>query len=229
MRTNNEFVSRVLNDFKAVNKDADLKRRHVLSIGLNKAAFLMSQKWDELSLTREEGMITHVPCFEFEEQNVKTCDIFEFKRCDNLMRSIKKIPGLVYGKNGPAIIHATTVDGSESYTYINPRSFSSIKKRKYNIKSTRYFYIKDGYMYLPNSETELLDISVITSDKKGSEDCSTCADSNDTSCKSVWDYEFVCPDRLYDVVVRDTLQEVGSIWRTSVEDENPNLNSNEKV
>jgi hypothetical protein len=237
MRTNKEFVSRVLNDFKSVNKDADLKRRHVLNIGREKASFLVSQKWDELSLTREEGMITHIDCLEFKSINVKSCGIFEFKTCTNLMRSVDKIPQLIFGKNGPAILHATTVDGLNSYDYINPRDFQSIAKRKYIIKDSRYFYIKDGHVYLPNSTTELLDVSIITLDKKGSMKCSTCNDSDPMtnnsgqvldSCSPVWDFDFVCPDRLYDVVVRDTLQELGSMWAGSAEDENPNLNINEK-
>lgn len=237
MRTNKEFVSRIVNDLKAVNKDRNISRRHVLHIGKEKAGFLLAQKWDEMTLNKEEGMITHIDCVQFESIDVKRCDIFEFKLCRSLMKSNKQIPELIYGKNGPAIIHVTTVDGEKQYTYISPREYNSIAKRKYIIKDSRYFYIKDGHIYLPNSDTELLDISVITLNKKESEKCSTCGDSDGgdkkdkngkkIKCKSVWDYEFVCPDRFYDLVAKDTIQELASIWRSSPEDNNPNLNSNE--
>lgn len=229
MRTNKEFVSRVVNDLKAVNKDRNISRRHVLHIGKEKATFLIAQKWDELTLNKEEGMITHINCVEFESIDVKRCDIFEFKMCRSLMKSVKKIPELIYGKNGPAILHATTVDGENQYQYISPREFNSISKRKWVIKDTRYFYIKDGHVYLPNSDTEVLDLSIITLNKKESDKCSTCGDSTskEKKCKSVWDYEFVCPDRFYDLVAKDTLQELASIWRVTPEDNNPNLNSNE--
>ena len=229
MRTNKEFVSRIVNDLRAVNKDRNISRRHVLHIGKEKAAFLIAQKWDELTLNKEEGLVTHINCVEFESIDVKRCDIFEFKLCRSLMKSVKKIPELIYGKNGPAILHVTTVDGEKQYQYINPREFNSISKRKYTIKEKRYFYIKDGHVYLPNSDTELLDLSIISLNKKESDKCSTCGDSSskETKCKSIWDYEFVCPDRFYDLVAKDTLQELASIWRGTPEDNNPNLNSNE--
>jgi len=225
MRTNSEFVSRVVNDFKAVSKDGRISKRHVLHIGKSKAAFLISQKWDELTMFKEEGLVTHIDCFEFESVEVKRCDIFEFRLCRDLMKSTLPVPGIVYGKNGPAVLHATNVDGTKDYTYITPRDFNSIAKRKYVIRDDRYFYMKDGYVYLPNSTNELLDISVISLDKIGCKEASSCAEGE---TGSIWDSEFVCPDRFYDIVVRDTVQELASVWRTSVKDENPNMNSNEK-
>ena len=64
-------------------------------------------------------------------------------------------------------------------------------------------------------------------DKKEAESVSEC--SKDNCCKSIWEYPFVCPDRFLDLVARDTLQEVGSFYRTSVKDENGNLDSNIKT
>ena len=229
MRTNKEFVSRIINDLKANTKDGRISRRHVLHIGKQKAGFLIAQKWDEMTLGKEEDLITHIDCLEFESLDVKRCDIFEFRRCDSLMRSVKKIPELIFGKNGPAILQITTVDGQGDYDYITPREYNRLQSRKYVIRDSKYFYVKDGYLYLPNSTTELLDISIITLDKKKSEDCSTCEDKDkESKCKSIWDYEFVCPERFYDIVARDTLQELASVWRTSPKDEKPNMNENEK-
>ena len=233
MRTQGEFVSRITNDLKAVNKDGRASRRHILNIGKEKAAFLIAQKWDEMTMNKEEGLITHINCVEFESIDVKRCDIFEFKLCRSVMKSVKQIPELIYGKNGPAILQVTTVDGEEVYQYISPRQFSSIKKRKYVIRDTRFFYLKDGHVYLPNSTTELLDLSIITMNKKESEEVSTCEGSEDAGivngkCKSVWDYEFVCPDRFYDLVAKDTLQELLGSFAVIQGDGNPNLNANEK-
>ena len=231
MRTNREFVSRIMNDFKVVSKDGELNRRHVLSIGKEKSAFLIAQKWDELKMSQDESLITHINCLEFESIDLKICDIFEFRLCRKLMKSVKQIPELIYGKSGPAILYATTVDGEIDFQYINPREFNAVSKRKYVIRDTNFFYVKDGYVYLPNSGIELLDISVISLDKKGAEDCSSCDTKATDSepCTSIWEYDFICPDRLYDMVASQTLQELGSIWAGSSKDEKPNLNSNEKT
>lgn len=226
MRTNGEFVSKIQNDLKANTKDGRISKRYILHVGKTKAAFLMAQKWDELTMFKEDKIITEIPCFEFEHIDAKYCDIFEFKLCNNLMKSKCKVPETISAKNGIGIVRAFNVDESQNYTYITPQRFQAISKRKYVVKDTRYFYIKDGYMYLPNSTNELLDISVITLDKQAAEKVSSCGYKDD--CKSVWDYEFVCPDRFYDLVVRDTIQEIANVWRTSIPDENPNLNENEK-
>ena len=57
MKTNEEFVSRVINNLKGVSKDGHVSRRFILGIGNDKARFLMAQKLDEMTLFREEGII----------------------------------------------------------------------------------------------------------------------------------------------------------------------------
>ena len=100
MITNNEFVSRVVNNLKGLSKDAHISKRFILSTGRTKSKFLMSQKLDELTMFREEDCITTIPCFELERIDYKSCDIFEFRLCDKLMRSKHKLPEGFFGKNG---------------------------------------------------------------------------------------------------------------------------------
>jgi hypothetical protein len=230
MQTNGDFVARVIGSLKALTKDGRISRRLVLFTGWNKARFLISQKLDEMTMFREEGLITTIPCVLMEPISVKSCDIFEFKLCHSLMRSVKPLPEGIFGKNGNSIISVTNVDGSEYYSYIDPKRFALLSKRKYVIKDTRFFYVRDGYLYLPNSTTELVDITMITTDMVEASQMSDCdcQEKEDNKCKSVWDAPFVCPDRFYDLVVKDTLNELASVWRTSVSDEKPNLNSNER-
>lgn len=228
MQTNGEFVARVVNGLKALSKDGRISKRFILSTGKTKSRFLLSQKLDEMTLFREEGIITHVPCLPMKSIDVKYCDIFEFKLCNNLMRSEEELPEGLFGKNGSGIISVMNVDSSETYTYINPRQFSAISKRKYTIKDTRFFYTRNGYLYLPNSNTELVDLELITLDRDEAMRMSTCKDNKTEKCTNVWDTEFICPDRFLDLVVKDTINELASVWRTSVVDTNPNMDENQK-
>ena len=101
------------------------------------------------------------------------------------------------------------------------------KKRRYSDKvNQRFFYIRDGYLYLPNSTTELVNIDLFAINEAEVNEVSEC--SKCTECTSAWDSKFICPDRFVDLVLRETIQEVASIYRTSIEDENPNLDSNIK-
>ena len=74
MKTNAEFVSRIIGDLKGLTKDGRISRRLVLSIGQDKAKFLMSQKLDELTLFREDGIISTITCFEMENVPIIECD-----------------------------------------------------------------------------------------------------------------------------------------------------------
>ena len=47
MITNGEFVSRVVNDLNALNKDARISRRWILSIGRTKVESYVAQRWDD--------------------------------------------------------------------------------------------------------------------------------------------------------------------------------------
>lgn len=227
MVTNAEFVSRVANLLRANSKDGRVNKRTVLSIGRSKAAFLIAQKFDEMTMFKEDNVITEIPCFEFNQVEAKYCDIFEFRLCKNLMKSVHKLPEVISAKNGSGVVRAFSVDEDKVYTYTTPQKFIRDKKRKYQVTNNRFFYIKDGYMYLPDSTNELLDISVITLDRKLASSISSCGYKD--GCKSVWEYEFICPERFYDMVVRDTVQELTSTWVQITPDVKPNQNENSRT
>jgi hypothetical protein len=186
----------------------------------------MAQKLDELTMFKEEGIITTIPCFRLHRVPFKECDIFEFNLCQHVMKSESKLPEGLFGKNGSGIISVTNVDEMVEYKYITPNDFRRLKNRKYARDTTRYYTIKDGYIYLPDSTNELLELRMITLDKKEAEKVSSCIECD---CRSIWEHDFVCPDRFLDLVAKDTLNELATIFRTTPEDENPNLNVNEKT
>lgn len=230
MVTNSEFVSRVVNGMKALTKDAHISARYIAHIGKVKAKLYMSQKLDEMTLFKEDSIISSVNCFKLEKIKTKDCGIVEFKLCDNIMKSCEKLPEGLFGKNGSSIISVMSIDGSKVYRYITPRKFVDIRKRKYRRKDSWFYYVQDEYLFLPDSNNELVDLTMIVVDKDAIETVSSCSDNyQKPSCKSKLDSEFVCPDRFLDLVVSATIQEVGTFYRTSITDENPNLDENQKT
>jgi len=224
---NKDFVARAVNGIKALSKDAHISKRYVLSIGRAKAKFLMSQKWDEFSLFREDSLISPVRCFRLEKQDIISCDIVEFRRCKDLMKSVNKLPETISGKIGAGIISVASIDGTINYDYATPNGIRNKSLRRFGDKVNQdFYYIRDGYVYLPNSTNELIDLDMLALDEaevSAVSECSTCDE-----CISAWDNNFICPDRFLDLVLRETIQEIASIYRTSVADENPNLDENQK-
>jgi len=224
MITNKDFVSRVVNSIKALTKDGRISKRYILNIGKTKAKFFIAQKLGDLSLSRETSLIKTIPCVPLIPINIKDCSIVEFKTCKNLMRTRNKIEDLVTSKMSSGIVSVLSIDEGIEYKEVTSSQYRRNKKRKTTTKH-HYFYFKDGYIYLPDSQNELIDIDMISVNEDSNKNLSTCLEKN---CNSTWDSDFVLPDRLLDVVIKDTIQEVASIYRTSIKDENPNLDSNIK-
>lgn len=219
--TNLEITSRVINTVKALSKDNRLSRRYVLKTLQNKAKFYISQKLTDKSLFRESNLYTSLDCVKMKEIDIYKCDIVEFRSCKKLMRSVKKLPELIYSKYGSSILEVTSLDGNYSFLSITPSQFRLNKQRTSNLKQD-WFYIKDGYIYLPDSEVMSISLSLITLDLYDLEQCSDCSGNK---CKSAWDFEFIVPDKLLEVVISETIKEI-SLNRQVQEDQNPNLQDN---
>lgn len=222
-----EFVSRIVNGIKALNKDEHISKRYILSIGKSKATFLMSQKLNDRSLFREDNIFDTIRCFGLKPDNIVNCDIIEFRRCKSLMKSKLKLPKLIYSKFGSSLIDVSTIDGEQTFSPLNLTNYRLLKDRP-NAKYANKFvyYVQDGYLYLPDSEIEAVDLVLITTDTDKIDELSECGESN--SCQSIWDYEFKCPDKLLEVVIQETLNEVLSSFKRIVEDENPNMDETQK-
>lgn len=227
MRTNAEFVARVIGGLKGLTKDGHVSRRYILNIGKDKAQYLISQKLDEMTLFKEDGIISTLRCFQMEQIEALECCVVDFRHCKNVMKSVHKIPKTLFGKNGSGIIDVLSIDETFYFNYKTPRELINQLKRKYVISEGRFYSLSDGYLYLPDSEIELLNLRVISLDKWELDEKSSCC-NDEVKCKSRWDYEFVCPDRFYDLAVSQTIQEVAQFYRTSIEDTNPNLDENSK-
>lgn len=229
MITNRELVSRVAVGLRSVAKDASIRWRYILSIARVKSKFLMSQKLDELSLNKEEGIKTTIECFPLKRVKTKDCGIIEFNICSSIMKSCSKLPDTLFGKSGTGVVRVSSidVDNTFEYKYVTTKEYARLHKRKYRNTKARYFTVKDGYLFLPDSSAELIDLEIIAIDKDEAESVSSCS-KGDVACKNAWDTEFVCPDRFLDLVIQDTISEIANFYRTSQPDTNPNMDENQK-
>lgn len=229
--TNGELVSRIVNDVRALTKDEHISRRYILRIARNKATYLLSQKLRDKSLFREENLFRTIRCFRLKPDNIVKCDIVEFRRCSSLMKSTKKLPELLFSRYGSSIRAIYSIDGSKVFYPTNLSKFSRSSKRRFASSSEdNFYYIRDGYLYLPNSSTELVDLDLITLEEELIEELSECCgdDNLDSSCESIWDKEFIISDKLLEPVIQDTLNEVLSTYKQIIPDENPNMTEIQK-
>jgi len=216
----NTIVSEVTNLFRTNNKDSRIPRRFILKLLEDSATFLISQKWGERSLLSDTNIYTNIPCFEFEKINTKNCPSIEFRLCNTLMKSKKPLPKLLFSRLGSSIKDIVSLDGNYRFAFIDETQYRRNKNRKYRLKGEVYLYLgSDNHLYIPDEEIYSVDLTVLTIDNINAEDCSSCSEKD--VCRSNWSKEFVCPDKLLEVVKTMTLEKLG-ITRQIREDNNPN-------
>ena len=219
--TNGEITSRIASTLKSNTKDGRISRRLILKTAQSKATFLISQKLNDRSLYRESNIYTELSCVEMIDQDIVKCPIIEFRRCKSLKRSKKKLPELINSKYGHSLKEVTSIDGEFVFKPITATQYRLNKERTQK-SNDNFFYVKNGYLYLPDSEVEMVNLYLITIDLYEVDQCSECSENK---CQSAWDKLFVCPDKLIEVVIQETLKEISTIKQIQ-EDVNPNLDSN---
>ncbi|AGO47579.1 structural protein [Cellulophaga phage phi4:1] len=223
MNTYKKVVDRIARSLKSVNKDDRIPKRQILSVFQSHLEFLIAQKLNDRSLYREEGVYTLIECLEMEKVDTYSCDIIEFRSCNKVMRSKKKLPKIINSRFGPGVRNVTNIDYSIEYYPTTPAKYRNSKLREEQVE-TKNYYIKNGHPTLPESTTQLINLEVITLETYLLSGVSSCAED---TCKSYWEYEVPTSDKLTLIAIQETLKELLT-GRQLPEDENPNMNSNEK-
>lgn len=221
-----QAVSRVLNEIRALQKDEAYSRRTILFMLEDKIKFLLSQKLGERGLYRESELYSHLRCFEMEKDDIVSCPLIEFRRCNTLMKSKEKLPELIDTKYFNNILSVNSIDGITLFQPISSRDYSNRHKRKFANINNPVYVVSDGYLYIPDLEVQAVDLTILTLRVEEIVNKSTC--SKEDCCKSYWDYPLINSDKLSESAIKDTIQECLSTFRNVQIDENPNKDSNIK-
>jgi len=220
---NKKLVSRVLNGLNSINKDARISKRYVLEVATGKAITFMSQKFRDKSLFRESNIYTTIDCFEMEYIDTYKCDIVAFKSCNTVMKSKKPLPELVYSKMGSSLKEVTNIDYSIDFRPTTTSKFRRDKRRE-GFGEEKFWYIRDNFLYLPESEVKRVSLLLYTPNSYEAVKTSAC---NRKECLNPWDFEFNCSSKLLELVITETIKEVAFRLQIPV-DENPNMDENIK-
>jgi hypothetical protein len=229
MSTNREIISEIRNDMKFKNLDKYVSSRYILSKLEGYASLLIRRENDQLRLWSYSDLWTTIDCFQLEPVVNKDCCGISFNNCEFLMKSINKLPDIHSYKGGLLIREVFSMDRSQKFEFTTPRNYQNILNREFQNKSLKYFWIENNYLYIPNSQIELISVTGLFKNRNKSLQTSSCQE--DTlfvdSCFSILDEEFLCPDHLISTVKDMTLNSLFNSERIP-RDENSNLDSNVK-
>jgi hypothetical protein len=108
-----------------------------------------------------------------------------------IKRSKEKLPSILEGSNGPLLRTVASIDGSVEVFRTTPQLYTSLQKTsgfKYNKK--KYYWLLDGYLFIPNVEWDSAQIDGIF---EGSISGLTC----DDECQSVQSQYLNIPGDLF--------------------------------
>lgn len=227
--TKREFVSEIKGDLRAHNIDQRVSPRFILAKADDYVKDIIHQR-KLTSLLWDSSFVTPLDCFEMERIEKIKCPIFEFRTCDKIMRSKKKLPEVMITSMGDTIISVTNAvnDAQHHIDYqrlYKPTDYASQKKREFG-GVTAYYYVLDGYLWLLGTTNRLVNIVAVFNDENEVNEASECTECDE--CAPALDSKFVCPEKYRARVKRLVLEDLFSFYKRNIVDENPDLDENQK-
>lgn len=229
---NKEIVSEIINDLRALNIDDRVSSRYVLSKLRGFLSLYIKRENDQRRLYDYDNIWLNIPCIEMVPSNDIECCGIVIPKCKTWVRSKDPVPELYLSTMGPTIKDVTTIRGDISFTKSDLKSFNKAMNRRWIDKSTKYFWIENGHLVIPDSEVRLITASIYPKDKAKAKLWSACppkeCDPKDLKCALPMDEEFDCPDYLLAQIKQDTITNLFNFYKRNVVDDVPNGSNNQK-
>jgi hypothetical protein len=209
MTTLRESISRIRNVFKLVNEDAFLTDRFIYSLLLKYAKALIRRQDNENKLMQYDSLFETLPYIELIEVDKIEADCAGIKTGCKIMRTKKKLPKLMTGKDGPILRTVSSIDGSDIFFQTLPATYLAMTKStnfKYN--KTHYYWYKNGYLYFPDVIWEAVSVEGMYE-----EPVDDFCNENNSECTMAQDRNFAIPDYLFAEMEQMTQQELMTLGK----------------
>ena len=221
MYTARKLISDVTNDLRAMSLDDRYSHRFILSKLTDKAGILFKQDADQRRIFKISDSWKRIPCVPLCEEDLLQC-AFEIPHCTNLMKSQFKIHETFQSSYGNTLF-VLNLDGSSKFHQTTFQAYRDIRNREYQDPNIKYFILLEGYLYLPDSEIE--EVQVIGLFKNPFE--VTKLVEPKANCLKPLDEPFPVPDYFIDIIKQQIFQELGKA-KGIIKDERGDINSNQK-
>lgn len=218
-----EFISSVRQDNNSISLDSRISGEYIYWTGINIAKLLIKRESDSRKLLKNTAIFTKLGCVEMEEVSISECNFTV--PCKFIMKSKKKLPEPFLSNFG-SLIQVFNIDRSMDYKEVTPTMFKNISNQQFKPRKTKYFWIEDGYIYVPNSENEILIVLGLFINQEDVKDFNT-EETGTSGCGSILDTEFPVPSYLLGSVQELTTAKVMNRNRVN-RDEDGNNNLNDK-
>lgn len=217
MDTLRQIVSDIRSMQKQVSGDSLLTDRFIASEISTTAALLIRRELLLRKLWNTPTIFTTLKCVVMCEVPLAECCTYTTP-C-TIRRSQCKIKGIAdLGTFGLAIQGVFNIDGTKKFKETNPSEYENILKLDIRNK-TNYFWFQDEYLYIADSDVELVNvIAYFEDDLKLEGDNCQCDNSGTQDCINPLDKTFKCPDYLINNVKSMVNEKLAAIYKRSLPD-----------
>lgn len=222
MQTLRSAISDINNELASVDLDSRFSYRFIASKLRGKIETIFRQDSTDRNILTINEIWKPLHCIQLQDADSNTCSTY-YEYCDCLKKSVKKIPSVYHTKFGN-LIKIMTVDRSIEFKQIKPFEYKDIARREFRSNRIKYYWIEEGYLYLPDCTIEEVIGYGVFKDSQEAD----LFNGDIGPCYLPLDSTLLVPDYILDVAKQAISTELAQINKRLVQDNNPNLNTNEK-
>jgi hypothetical protein len=209
-QTIKEICSDIINDLRSYNLDERISYRFIKNKLIDNANYFTKQDAELRKITKLTNLWQPLDCVEMVEVPLSNCG---GAGCKKIMRSTIKIPETYQTGYGYSL-KVFNNDYTKEYNPTQPSYYRDIVNRPFPTKNG-YYWLVDGYLYIPDSEVE--EVQILGMFKE------TLNLSTD-GCPKPLDTVFTFPDYIVTISKKETLKELLGSHKQINPDDTPNLN-----
>lgn len=216
-----QAVSDVVGDLKAYNLDDKYSYRFLASKLRGNIENFLKQDAVDRSIFKINELWKPLKNIDLKDSYNDTNNIY-FDSKTTIKKSIHKIPDVYTCKYGN-LIKITNVNNSIEYQPTKPFQYKDIKNREFSDPNVRYYWIEDGYLYIPDSEVEEVRAYGLFKDSQEADVFNGVVDC----CFKPLDSILLVPDYIITIAKKQVYVDLIA-GKNIIEDSNPDQNTNNK-
>lgn len=202
-----EFTSRIRNQVKAVKQDAFLTDRSIYSLAKKHTSWLMKRQDSSNQLMNHDSIFQVIGFLELVEVDKVQAGCRGIQSHCKIMRSREKLPSLLEGYSGPLLRRVASLDGSEELQHVAPSTYVSMTKLKtHRFNKQKYFWILEGYLYIPNVDWEAVMVEGVFEEDVSGYACKECGET--ANCIPRQDQKFNIPPYLFGELENNVMNDI---------------------
>lgn len=215
------LVSQIRSQFKLISSDNSITNRAIADELRSSALLLIKRETDKRKLFSSDNIFTWINCLEMEPVPLSSCCSYA-SPC-TIAKSKLRLPKIVENIYGYLIQGVFSVDDTVKFDYADPSRYTNLlslyPKQKNNLK---YFWIRDGYLYITDENIELVKISALFEDYILPKELFACENTEPECTPNPMDMEFKCPAYLQANVLSLVRETMLKTYKQSVQDNTEN-------